>query len=393
MTGKTLTRLKLGQWKTIIARSDNRYSNEVLGGVPSSKTVDKRHPNENPVTYIEWAFIFFALAIIGFAMTKIVPSAAQYAITFYDGSATEGLPTIIRTVFIGFTVLVMSLLNSVGFLMFKRMTEEPEIIKKKRENPIKWTRGDFFGLRIPTNILAIEVWSPRIFDFLTYLVLVWQILIAIVGIHDYKQAIQWVNAILPVLSEIALATLLNNVLGKTQDRHLFVTKQLLPMTDEYERKYEKRHNDERYWLLVFQEMREKLVSIGYFWYRPNKWLELASDEVTRQVAESEFKRLELVGIEFAKGVFAIERMKQDVVDEIVSEDEGAAELHNQRRIPPRKMSVWTIKTLTEDFMARNMSEDMEYTEKLLSADYLHGYGARSAWRQGAKAYFKCNRSE
>lgn len=383
-------RLTLKAWYKIADKADGRYSEEVLGGKPTRGSISKKNPNRNGINVMEWAALILMGFLMFFAGFKVWPTAAAYATQFFNGADAAKLPLIAGEFFMWATIFVLALMNTVGFVFFKLQTEDEEILAKQASNPIKWhkVRTDFGTFSVPYNILAINVWSPRMYEALTYLVLIWQIAIAITGIHHYEQPIEWLNAALPVFSEIAMATLISTVLRKVRERSIEIDKLYRAQADEFNSRYEVRHNDERYLTIVFQELREKLVAM-------NAHLEMLNSEKMREFVLSEYDRL-TAGIDFARDVFKLRKQREGIATEIVGESAEAQAVHDGKRRPPNGALAWTVDTLINDFRARNIMPDTEYTEAHLMRDYAEGYGWRPAWRgnkekQGARVYFSVNR--
>lgn len=374
MSNKTLKRLSLKQGKKIVAKADSRYKNEVLGGKPSAKKVRKDNINTNPITFILWCAVIFILGVLVYAWLKVQPAAELYANTFQPDNA----------VFTYATGVVFGLIATIGFIFFKIMTDDPVVLQRQADNPLiapNWSKG-----RIG-NFWKIEVWSPRMFGVLTYLVLVWQIAIAITGIHNYSNVIEWLNALLPVLIEIGLATTVAKVLEQVRKRNYQVKEALNLQRQAFKDSFNNRNDDSRYLTILFQELREKLSGM-----RGNEWLRTANSEVTKEVISSEYNRLN-AGNEFALNVIT-ERSAQAETMAIV---ESATSPTDDQFTPPNGASKWTPDTLLQHFTARqDLNPNMAYKQTDLDEQYATGYNVRGAYRgdkgkrNGAKLYFKGN---
>lgn len=386
MDNKRITRLSLKSWYKVAKKADKRYVDEVLGGKPSRRSISKKNPNRNGVNIMEGFALIFMAFLMFFAGFKVWPTAAAYATEFFSSTDAQELPKIASDFFMWATIFVLALMNTIGFVFFKLQTEDEEILAKQAKYPIVWKRvGD---IRLPVNIWDINVWSPRMYEALTYLVLIWQVAIAITGINHYDQPIEWLNAALPVFSEIAMATLVATVMRKVRERSIEIDKLYRAQFDEFHKRYEVRHNDERYLTIIFQELREKLVGM-------NRQLEMLNSEKMREFILSEYDRL-TAGIDFALDVFNLRKERAGIVTTIIEDNVEAQAVHDGRRKPPNEAKEWTIDTLINDFRARNLSPLNEYTEAHMLRDYAEGYGWRRAWRgnkekQGARVYFTSNR--
>lgn len=374
MTSKQLTRLTLKQGYQVQERADKRYAEEVLGGKPTASKIRKANINQNPITIMEWAAIVFIIGILAYAWMKVQPSAVTYASTFQPDNV----------LFAQATGVVFGLIATIGFIFFKIMTDDASVKKRQEENPLvlPYQRGNKWHIG---NMWRIEVWSPRMFGVLTYGVLIWHVAIAITGIHNYYSIIEWLNALLPVLIEIGLATTVAKILVKVRERNYQIKEALNLQHQSFKDAFESRNNDTRYLTILFQELRERLASM-----RGNAWLHKADSDLTKRVIETEYARLN-AGNEFALNVLA-ERSEQETTQAIYESVAQSDESEQFR--PPNGANRWTTDTLLQHLTARkDVNPNMEYSQRDLDNDYETGYAVRNAFRgtkgkrDGAKHYF------
>lgn len=382
MATQTLKRLSLKQGEKAERKADKRYIEEVLDGKPSHRKIRQNNVNQKPVTIMEWLAMFFLVfGLFPYAWMKVQPFSVLYADTFWG---TENV------YFQYATGIVFGLLVTIGFIFFKLQTEDLSVLTRQEENPIEYPKIEP-KLRVG-NLWKIEVWSPRMFGILTYMVLLWQLAVAIEGIHDYRHFIEWLNAILPVLAEIGLATTVAKVFSKIRSRNIELGEALILQKQTFKDAFNNRHKDARYLTIFFQELREMLSNM-----RGNGWLKLANSEITRQAIMSEYERL-TAGLEFALDVFEKRTVRASIVNQIEEQADIMDSLDKKDDTdgyrPPNRATAWTPETLRQHFTARpDLNTNMVYTQKNLDADYNSGYGVRTAFRgnkskkDGAKWWF------
>lgn len=274
------------------------------------------------------------------------------------------------TVFKIITVVLFALLTTPGLIYLKLLDREPEIkLEKQQTQAYRWHRR-----------VTLDWITPRLPQLLVYLIVAW--LFAVSSQIPGTPFEQY----LPVLVEVALATLVGNILKKRKDFNAAVTKALLAARNPYDARKENWETDPAYLQALYQEMRDYIPHIkrddpnSPKRIRPNAWVEHAPDIVVRRVVLSEYNRL-TAGQQFA--------------DEILHKPVTQAELEPSgnrievaSKIKPAGTEEWTPESLAQDLRSRGIDPKSGYGEREIAQEYEAGFGARSAWRGGGKHLFR-----
>jgi hypothetical protein len=323
-------------------------------------------PNDNPINVLEWLAFFLLVAVGIFTGFKVVSLASPFAMSFFANANNKQLVDS----FVLFTGVVFVLMSTTGLVYFKLQSEDEATLKAQKAHPIKWRNG------VPINIWQIPVFSPRLFPLLTYFVAAWLFVVSSVGHGTVFEKY------LPVVAELALTSLVADMLLKLRLRNIEINTVWRKRIEKYDDKLKALDYQPEYLTIVFQELREAVLGLErtdpksrFRKWNPNSWLEFTSGENMRKAILSEYNRL-TAGLHFANDV---------LTEEVYTEDEETT--HPGKRVPPANDKMWTVNNLRLDFKVRGLKPSLAYSEKDLAQDYMAGYGARTAWRKGAKLFF------
>lgn len=405
------TNLNMTEWDKTVAKARERFITEVLGERPTRKEVAKNLHNTNKIDWLEWLGLLVMVAIgivTGFKMTA---SALPFAASFFPAATN---PVVIA--FFQFFMALTFILMGTTLLVYAKLMDEfsPEIMNQKLKNPnlkffggwqgsigaaiivaaiFSWVIGAkieivagsaavtflvclWFG-GIPTNLLPFA--SPRMYQWLVYIVAVWLFKISSKGVGDIFE--QYVI----VLAEIALTFLVAKIVQKQELWSQVVHSAWVEKTTPYDKRLAEYQSDKDFLEILFRELREALMGLErvhpdktYKKHRPNyRMMAEASSEEIDAIIMAEFVR-HTGGKRFASAL----------LNGTEQEPEPQVELTEpKKRIPPQGDRYWTVDNLVQDFQVRGLKPDAEYSEKDLNDDYQDGYAARGAFREGARLYF------
>jgi hypothetical protein len=259
--------------------------------------------------------------------------------------------------------------------MFKaRMNSVAGMLKDKTLQNDSW-------VRVITRAISLEAISPRLWQGLTYFVMMWLFLISSHGDGDF------VIKYLPVVMEIALAHLVVEILQNWRTHNANVDKVLTLQTKEWDTKFSTRHRNPEYLPILFQNLREALALMKRKGKRVNSWLDSASVQDVNESVLGEYM-WQSAGLTFAEQVTNQSLSKAEQSATITMTSAQISEVKKvKNRIPPNGEKRWTPEALVQDFHARNLDPTVAYNQAALDKDYKKGFAVRVAYRNGASDYF------
>lgn len=358
------------QFRSVLETAKERYIHEVLGERPDFKSVAKTTYNPNALDALQkWAILLLVVLAI-FTSYKVGIAALPFSESLMRSLGNNAVlhPLIITTGQIT-TVLLMILIGTPGLIYFKLLSQSPAIQKKLKETRhYKWWQR-----------ASISYLSPRIPAVATYVIVVWLLLVSNHG-DGADGTTVYFERFLPVLLEVGLANFVGDKIRDIRSFRDSVNAELQRRLTPYENKLANYRTDSDYLRMVYQEMSEYLPRMRVRGKREMPNIHLLKDEkALLRAVLSEYRRL-TSGDAFADSIL---NKEQESPETVVVED-ATSEL----RKPPGDDTQWDAETLKQDFALRGFTPDTEYTEKQLNRDYAAGYKARSAFRAGAKQFFK-----
>lgn len=366
MTAQTFAKFKLNEWLTVQAKAKLIWIRSELGERPTRKAVKKALPNPHTITFLEWLAVIVLLVLTAFTSYKVGAVAVPFATETLNRLAQHTyISDPIRVSFIMVTALLFMLLATPSVIYFKLLSHEPEIKAEKKD-----TRQTRWFLRWTLDFI-----TPRLPALVVYLSVCWLVVIsAQLPGTVFEQY-------LPVVVEVALAMLVGNIMRKRRDFNKIVEDALKEQTDPYDRRLADYERDPAYLRILYQVMREEAINLrrsvnGKGNLKANAWLETADDAEVFNILSAEYRRL-TIGNKFALAV-------SDGSNPVAIAAQAGS---HTKRVPAMGDRQWTPETLTHDLKVRGIAEGSGYGEKQLAEDYEAGFGARAAWRGGAKNNF------
>ncbi len=372
MDERKLAPLRMDEWAAIQKRAKMLWEKTSLGVRPTFDEIKKTLPNAHSISILEWLAMVVLIVLTAFTSYKVgalaVPFAAKTLAVLADHTEISDP---VKTSFTLVTALLFMLLATPSVIYFKLLAHEPEITaERKATEDIKgWRR------------FSLEWVTPRLPSVVVYFSIAWLVLIssALPG-SVFEQY-------LPVVVEVALATLVGNILDKRTRFNKVVYDALKEKTDPYDQRLKNYETDTQYLKTLYQTMREGLMAIMRTdpatrrSHKVNAWIEEADEQIVYRLLSAEYRRLNS-GAQFAADINAPAPMAQTPADtEPVPVGIGT------KRVPPAGESVWTVDTLLHDLQVRGLNPAAGYSEMELLKDYAPKFGARDAWRGGAKKLF------
>lgn len=410
-------KLSMAEMDAIDIKAKNRFITEVMGARPTKQSVAKTLHNVYAISLLEW--LGFALLICIAIVTgfKMVAVADPFARSFFHPDTN---PTVLNLFSLAMCVTFI-LLSTSGLIyaaLMDRYSSEIEVQKKRTPKLIfsgGWQGSTIaalgvlaltvFSLNIEMNyaigtsvvVFAITMYlgglpvnlvqylSPRLYHFLIYFITVWLFVVSSNGDGNIFERYGIVFA------EIALAFLVENLLEKRSKWSQAVHTAWQDAIKPYDERLENYKYDGKFLVILFREMRETMMNLErpssdnrYKKIRPNyRLFNEADTKVIDEIIMTEYIR-HTGGNRFARNI--LKQAEAGVTAERVeplTENSQA-----EKRIPPQGDTVWTPESLKKDFIVRGINPNVEYSEAHLRTDYEAGYDARSAFRNGARTYFK-----
>lgn len=371
------------QWVRAQEIASQRHIEDVLGPRPTKAAVAEDMPNPFKVTLLEWAAMLVLVMLTIVTSFKVGAVAVPFSEQMISGLADYvTVSPLVKGLFSFFTGALFIVMATPSLIYFKLLDEDPEIQagKQATESYAIWRR------------LSLSYLTPRLPFLIVYGSMFWLFFVsshgaAFAGRSWWMQIELGLERYLPVILEVGLAHLVGTVLLKRanfQDLlHLEWKKQVAP----YDKAVKSQKDSADYLQLLFHTILEQMATTKRNRTLPNIWMTTVPQETVRPIIVAEYKRLHSAGLDFAKEVGQEQQRRTIRVRELEEPKPARIDERTQRRIPPGGDQGWTVESLRHDFLVRGLTPDEDYTETLLQSEYAADYGARSAFRKGAKHYF------
>lgn len=354
------TKFSNAEWDKIQQAAKTKWETAILGKRPDFKTVAADLPNRFAVTPLEWVAMLVLLVLTIYTSYKVGALAIPFAERLIgDLSGHTYISPLVGSSFKLVTAVLFMLLATPSLIYFKLLDKDPEVMKQKKETAHRgWLRR-----------LSLDYITPRLPYMITYLSALWLIYVSTYGGGSPFERF------LPVIVEIGLAQLVGTIMQKRADYRNLVWSALADRVPSYETRKRNYELDPDYLKILYQTMRDAIIRVQRQGKFPNRELETIDGKVMDRILMDEYRRL-TGGLYFANQVTrgSEEVDYPQIPDPVI--------YTNGKRKPPHGDNKWTPETLVFDLRKRGVGTD--YSEKQLSVDYAAGYGARSAWRNGAK---------
>jgi len=293
----------------------------------------------------------------------------------------QNVAHVIELGFALFFQVTLIMLATPGLIYFKLLDEAPVIVSLKSK-----TQAYPISRRLSWAYL-----SPRVPSVFVYAIVVWLI---VVSSHGRPMEGTWMEIIaiagaryIPVIAEVGLAYLVGTVLTKQRNFNAEALALWREQVGPWDKAHKNAETQPEYLRILFLTIREQLVGLRKNKRNPNEWMMDGNQQVVSEIVAEEYRRFQHAGMEFARMVQGAQVEKAAVVKAMKTEKKPSAPMKG-KRTPPKGHKGWTVATLTEDFAQRKLDRLWDYNEAGLQEDYAPDYGARAAWRKGAKQYFQ-----
>lgn len=363
MNDTKLVRFRLQEWEATQMKAKHRWERHSLGKRPTFKEVKENLPNPHSISVLEYLAMIVLVVLTIFTSYKVGALAIPFAEGTLDTLSNHTyISELVKQSFITVTALLFMLLATPSVIYFKLLSAEPEVTAEK-----KATKG--------TRVLSrwtLDYLTPRLPSMVVYFSVAWLVVIS----SQLPGTI--FEQYLPVVVEIALATLVGNILKKRRDFNKVVWDALKEKTDPYDTRLKNFEKDSAYLRTLYQTMREELSSLKREGKRVNAWIEAAEEREVFTLVSQEYHRL-TGGTQFAEQVLHKTQTPAAQADTEIS-------IGTLRR-PPAGDPKWTPETLEHDLRVRGIDPSQPFGEGDLQKQYAPGYDARRAWRSGARQRF------
>lgn len=331
-------------WENLQTATQAAYR-KALGARPTFKSVARSLPNRYAVTALEYAAMLVLLVLTAFTSYKVGALAMPFAdnmltVLLHETDLTPAIQSSFRAI----TALLFMMLATPSLIYFKLLDNEPEIVAEKQATAnMRWYRR-----------LSLDWISPRLPFAIVYISAAWLFYVSSFGTGSIFEKY------LPVLVEVGLAQLVGNILKKRADYRKLVWDAYDDRVATWDSRIANADKDPLYLKLLYTRMKEGLVNLQHQGRKPNVGLQQADAATIDTILVTEYRRL-TGGDHFAEAI--------------------GAPVQTGKRIPPNG-KAWTPTTLLHDLRIRGVGSN--YSERQLQQDYAEGYGARAAWRAGAR---------
>lgn len=366
-TERKLAPLRMEEWAAIQKKAKAIWEKTHLGTRPTFDEVKKTRPKTHSISVLEYAAMLVLVVLTIFTSYKVGALAVPFAedtLELLGGHAP--LAEWVKVSFTLVTMLLFSLLATPSVIYFKLLAHEPEIINEKAA-----TQAYTFWQKF-----SLEWVTPRLPAMVVYGTIAWLFVIsAQLPGTPFEQ-------FLPVVVEVALATLVGNILDKRTEDNRLIYQALKEKTDPYDLRLKTYEKDGQYLKTLYQTMREGVMAIMRSdpttrrTHRVNAWIEDADEGTLYRVLSAEYNRLN-----------GGERFANDQINPTVAAAVVEVEGHEPKRTPSTGENAWTVDSLVHDLRVRGLDPAAGYSEMQLLKDYAPKFGARDAWRGGAKKAF------
>lgn len=362
--------LRSNEFNAAKTRAHKKWVEKELGPEPRWKTVRKQVPNTFSINFLEWAAVAVLAVLTIFTSFKVGGVAVPFS-QMLLGELTRHTPitTEVQTAFTAVTILLFALLATPALVYFQLLANDPEILEQKKNTVSSWR-------------LSLEYLTPRIPAAAVYLSTAWLFLVSSAG-EGY-----WLEKFIPVIVEVGLAHLVGTLLKKNAAFNDLVRATLEEKLKPYQHRRENYEVDPAFLRTLYGELRDEVLALSRRdprtgrQYKPNSALEGMDPKEVEAVLMNEYLRFS-GGTSFATRARDARKALDGEIALAVRSETG----EDRRRVPPNGIGEWTPELLARDLKARGI-DLKSYGEKDLQNDYEADYGARSAWRSGAKELVK-----
>lgn len=367
---KPIENLTLTEWNNLVSARKSKFYTELGKRPPTYKQVAAAIPNRDPLDVYD--YVWLLLFIVGFIFTSIKVAAAS--VPYSDGvllhMSNDGyIVPWVHTALQFFSASLFILAAGPSVVFFKIVDHLPSTQAAKKQSEMVFDRSPQgwyewlieLPIYVITTVFSFEWLTPRLPGVITYMSIGWLIHISVSGGGNVFEIV------LPLLIEIGLADRIARIIEKVGSYRSLIVDNLEQRQKRYAQRKQDFMNDKQFLQAFHADVREALTKLKRNGVQPNAWLEHADSDVIDQAIVSQYRRY-TGGLHFAE---AIQNLNYEVK---LSQAEVI--------VPPNGATAWTPETLFADLQASGRSGLT--TETYINEHYGNKYGARKAWRTGAK---------
>lgn len=362
--------LRQPEFEKVYSRTTQQFR-QMVETRPQYKKVAKDFPNPHTINVLEWMAMVVLIVLSVMTSYKVGAAAVPYGKNMMEAlTAKQYVVGWVQDSFIFVSAVFFMLMATPALIYFKLLDRDPKVEKERIETQRR-------------SKLSLDYLTPRLPSVMVYGIVIWLLLVSshglVLDVNDpIFSAARFFEVYLPVVIEVALAVLVGNILEKRKKFSDLIRANMRETNDRIDRELENYATDKRFLKMLYRNLREAFLQLerpskdnNRRTYQPN--LELENDAKLDSILIAQYKRL-TGGDNFVAGV-ADEQQPRGLEPELPTVG---------KRVPPNGSANWTVAGLIHDLKLRGIGDT--YTEAQLSADYAAGYGARAAWRGGAKNY-------